>query len=121
MDGVDISANAYLGNFAFPALDQPQNGKQYVSILGAMVAPVSRGNVTISSADTAVLPLINPNFLGVKADQEVAVAWYRRMREMFATDALKPVIVGEEFCKFTSPSKILFLPHPYGFRVVTNV
>jgi choline dehydrogenase-like flavoprotein len=97
-----ISANGYLGTFEFPILQQPLDGKQYASILGAMVAPISRGNVTISSADTSDLPLINPNYLGEKADQEVAVAWYRRMREVFATDALKPVIIGKEFCESVS-------------------
>jgi choline dehydrogenase len=94
-----ISSNGYIGNLDFPILQQPLDGKQYAAILGAMVAPISRGNVTITSTDTAVLPLINPNYLGEKADQEVAVAWYRRMRELFKTDVLQSVLVGTEACK----------------------
>lgn len=92
-----ISGNGYIGDFTFPALQQPLNGKQYATNLGALVAPVSRGNVTIRSASTADLPLVSPNWLEAKADQEVAVAWYRRMREVWALDALKPIVVGDEY------------------------
>ncbi|KAJ0271487.1 hypothetical protein COL940_011010 [Colletotrichum noveboracense] len=92
-----ISGNGYIGNFRFPALQQPLNGKQYATILGAMVAPVSRGNVTIKSSDTAVLPLVNPNWLSAKADQEVAISWWRRMREVWNTDVVQEIVIGEEY------------------------
>jgi choline dehydrogenase-like flavoprotein len=44
-----LGANGFLGNFEWPILQQPIDGKQYATMLGAMVAPISRGNVTISS------------------------------------------------------------------------
>ncbi|KAK7966208.1 uncharacterized protein PG986_000485 [Apiospora aurea] len=91
-----ISGNGFIGDFAFPALQQPLDGKQYATNLGAMVAPLSRGNVTLRSASTRDLPLVSPNWLTAKADQEVAVAWYRRMREVWATDELKSVRVGAD-------------------------
>jgi choline dehydrogenase len=80
-----IAADAYAGNFRFPLAQQPLNGKKYVSILGAMVAPLSRGNITLKSANPLAAPAINPNWLSDPADQELAIAWYRRMREIFAT------------------------------------
>lgn len=80
-----INADAYAGDFRFPILQQPLDGKKYVGILGAMVAPLSRGNVTLKSSNPLVKPAINPNWLSHPVDQEVAVAWYRRMREVFAT------------------------------------
>ena len=80
-----INADAYAGNFRFPILQQPLDGKMYVGILGAMVAPLSRGNVTLRSSNPLIKPAVNPNWLSHPADQEVAVAWYRRMREIFAT------------------------------------
>ncbi|KAH9985375.1 hypothetical protein F4779DRAFT_612133 [Xylariaceae sp. FL0662B] len=92
-----IGANAYIGQFNFPALEQPLDGKQYATILGALVAPLSRGNVTIASASAHDLPLVNPNFLAEKADQEVAVAFYRRMREVWQTDALQQIVVDDEY------------------------
>ncbi|KAI4644261.1 hypothetical protein J4E93_006161 [Alternaria ventricosa] len=80
-----IAADAYAGNFRYPLAQQPLNGKKYVSILGAMVAPLSRGNITLKSANPLAAPAINPNWLSDPADQELAIAWYRRMREVFAT------------------------------------
>ncbi|KAH8664480.1 hypothetical protein BX600DRAFT_541008 [Xylariales sp. PMI_506] len=92
-----ISGNGYIGDFRFPALQQPLDGKQYATILGAMVAPLSRGNVTIASASTLDLPRVSPNWLTDPADQEVAIAWYRRMREVWATDALSEIVIGAEY------------------------
>ncbi|KAK8067230.1 hypothetical protein PG997_013977 [Apiospora hydei] len=91
-----ISGNGFIGDFTFPALQQPLDGKQYATNLGAMVAPLSRGNVTLRSASTRDLPLVSPNWLTAKADQDVAVAWYRRMREVWATDELKSIRVGAD-------------------------
>jgi choline dehydrogenase-like flavoprotein len=69
----------------------------YASLMTALVAPVSRGSVTISSADTAVLPIIDPAFLVSPADQEVALAAFKRARDFFAAKALQPVLIGEEY------------------------
>lgn len=80
-----IAADAYAGNFRHPLAQQPLNGKKYVSILGAMVAPLSRGNITLKSGNPLAAPAINPNWLSDPADQELAIAWYRRMREIFTT------------------------------------
>ncbi|KAF3005607.1 hypothetical protein E8E13_002211 [Curvularia kusanoi] len=80
-----INADAYAGDFTFPLLQQPLDGKKYVGILGAIVAPMSRGNVTLRSSNSLIKPAINPNWLSHPVDRELAVAWYRRMREVFAT------------------------------------
>ncbi|KAK7183471.1 hypothetical protein DPSP01_010576 [Paraphaeosphaeria sporulosa] len=91
-----ISGNGYIGDFAFPVLQQPLDGKQYATNLGALVAPLSRGNVTIKSADALVPPSINPNWLTHPGDQEVAIAWYRRMREVWDTPELRSIRVGDK-------------------------
>lgn len=84
-------AAGYIGDFNIPWADQPKNGKQYASILGALAAPQSRGNVSITSASAADLPIFNPNWLTHQADVEVAIAIYRRLREIFATDPIKSI------------------------------
>ena len=61
-----------------------------------MVAPFSRGNVTINSSDTAIHPVVNPNWLTDPRDQEVAVAGFRRLRAIFASEATMPVVIGSE-------------------------
>ncbi|KAI6773098.1 hypothetical protein HG530_004056 [Fusarium avenaceum] len=92
-----LAANGFLGNFEWPILQQPMDGKQYATVLGAMVAPVSRGNVTIASASALDKPIINPNWLTAKADQEAAIAWFRRMRDVWETKELKSIAVGSEY------------------------
>lgn len=86
-----ISGNGYIGDFNWPAVDRPRDLKSYATDLGAMVAPLSRGNVTISSRSTLLQPRINPNWLTHPADQELAISWYRRLREVWETPALRSV------------------------------
>lgn len=59
-----------------------------------MVAPFSRGNVTIASNNTADNPIISPNWLQDPRDQEIAVAGFKRARQIFATDAIKKIVDG---------------------------
>ncbi|KAK4058600.1 hypothetical protein OIO90_000044 [Microbotryomycetes sp. JL221] len=76
--------NLFVQNFV------PANlGKFYYSLLGALVAPLSRGTVTLASADTAVKPLIDPKWLTDPGDQAVAVELYRKIRRLFNTNAFK--------------------------------
>lgn len=89
-----ISGNGYIGTFNLPILQQPLDGKQYATILGGIVAPSSRGNVTISSASTSDHPLINPAWLSDPADQELAIALFRRIRDVWASNTMTPALVG---------------------------
>ena len=54
----------------------------------ALLTPISRGSVTINSTSTSVRPLIDPNWLFEKADQEVAVQALRRIREIAANSGV---------------------------------
>ncbi|KAI0966401.1 hypothetical protein F4678DRAFT_484247 [Xylaria arbuscula] len=71
-----LSLPAFFGNAS--GVDTPSGN--IVSLLAALVAPQSRGSVTIASADAADLPVINPNWLTHPADANVAVAAYKRVR-----------------------------------------
>lgn len=62
----------------------------------ALVAPYSRGNVTINSADAAKPPVINPNWLTDPQDQAVVVAGYKRARQIFNSRAMAPILIGTE-------------------------
>ena len=73
----------------FPIKDEADYG----SIRVAVVAPLSRGNVTIRSTNTSVSPLISPEWLSSRTDQEVAIAGIRVARDL----ALKAgIFVGPE-------------------------
>lgn len=52
----------------------------YATYQVGLVAPLSRGNVTINSTDTADPPLINPNWLSDPTDQELAVQAFKALR-----------------------------------------
>lgn len=72
-------------------------GQQYAAASVGLVATFSRGNVTINSTDTAVNPVINPNWLSDPRDQDIAIAAFRRGRQLFSTKAIKPIVKGEAF------------------------
>jgi len=65
-------------------------------ILAALSAPLSRGNVTIDSADASVPPVINMGWLTdpADADAQVAVAAFKRCRQ--AWSAIPQIVIGHE-------------------------
>lgn len=88
----------------------PKDGFNYVSAVSALVAPLSRGNVTIRSADTAVPPLVDPAWLSHPTDRELAVLAFRRARAIFASAAMQPVVLGAEAfpgANYTTDAEIL--------------
>ncbi|KAK7999608.1 alcohol oxidase [Apiospora arundinis] len=87
-----ISGPGYIGNFGNIVADQPKDGYQYATLLGTLVAPLSRGSVTLSSTDTADLPVIDPNWLTHPTDVAVAIAVYKRLRATFAAKAMQGVL-----------------------------
>lgn len=92
-----LAGSGFVGNNTDLMSTQPKDGYEYGTILGSLVAPTSRGNVTIKSTDTADLPVIQPNWLGTETDQQVAVATYRRIREAFDSKEMAPVVIGPEY------------------------
>jgi choline dehydrogenase len=58
-----------------------------VSILPGIVRPASRGWLRLSSADPVAPPLINPNYLGDRSDEDRLVQGVRMAREIMATNA----------------------------------
>ncbi|KAL3462680.1 hypothetical protein BJX64DRAFT_288144 [Aspergillus heterothallicus] len=92
-----MSGAGYVGNFSNLLTNQPRDGFQYASILGVLITPTSRGNITLRSADTSDAPLINPNWLATHSDQELAIALFKRIRAAFTTKAMSPVVIGDEY------------------------
>ncbi|KAL2848834.1 hypothetical protein BJY01DRAFT_246210 [Aspergillus pseudoustus] len=67
------------------ALDQLLlDGQQYATIAAALVAPLSRGSVTITSSNIKTAPDIDLGYLTHPADREVAVAAVKRLRQTWA-------------------------------------
>lgn len=91
-----VISDTYSGYFQDLATGSPVDGKNYFTPVMGLLAPFSRGNVTINSSDTTVNPIVNPNLLGDPRDQEQAIAAYRRARQLPQTAAMKPVVIGDE-------------------------
>ncbi|KAM0718331.1 hypothetical protein Q7P37_006663 [Cladosporium fusiforme] len=72
----------------------PEDGYNYATISVVVVSPFSRGNVTISSPDASVQPVINPNWLTAPEDIDIAVAGFKRIREIWSNIN---VTIGEEY------------------------
>ncbi|KAI7540294.1 GMC oxidoreductase [Hortaea werneckii] len=64
-------------------------------ISAIMLSPFSRGNVTLQSADAVDLPIINPNWLTDPRDKEVAIAAFKRTRQIW--DSMSEIVSGEEY------------------------
>lgn len=87
-----LSGPGYIGDFSNLVVNNIVNGltlQQFASLLVAIVAPVSEGSVTLKSADTSDLPAIRPNWLSSPVDQQVAIAAFKRTRQVFAANAMK--------------------------------
>jgi len=92
-----LSMSGFLGYQLNYQRDAPTNGYNYATVSTALVAPLSRGTIDISSSDMADAPVINPNWLTHPADQAVVVAGYKRVREMFNTTVMGDILIGPEY------------------------
>lgn len=91
-----LALGGYLGYQENMATADPNDGYNYASLGIALCTPRSKGNLTITSADSAVPAVINPNWLTDRADVEVAIAGYKRARAFWQSKAMEPFVIGEE-------------------------
>jgi choline dehydrogenase len=95
-----FSAPGVVGNFANLLSENMAagfGGKQFATILFALVAPQSRGTITLASADMADAPIIDPRWLTDPVDQALAIYAFKRARQYFAANAMKPILAGIEY------------------------
>lgn len=108
-----FSVGAFFGYQENYMTGAPTDSYQYATLAVALVAPMSRGNISISSANTSDQPLINPNWLTSPTDQQVAVAAYKRARQVFETPVMQQnVDIGPEYfpgANVTTDAQILNL------------
>ncbi|KAF9892861.1 hypothetical protein FE257_000450 [Aspergillus nanangensis] len=61
----------------------PKDGHNYGTISSALVAPLSRGTVSLAGPDMNTLPAIDPRWLVDPTDKEMAIQAFRRGREVW--------------------------------------
>ena len=91
-----LPISAYLGYQTNRQTEDPRDGYNYATINPGIIAPLSRGNVTIASADMTDPPILNPNWLSDPTDQELAVESFKRSREIWSVLERDNVTVGTE-------------------------
>ena len=74
--------------------EDPNDGYDYATIGTLLTTPFSRGTVSISSANPADPPVIDPGYLTHPADVELAITALRRQREFWAQ--MQNITIGEE-------------------------
>ncbi len=74
--------------------DDNIQGYQY-SMMPTLLVPISRGQITLASADPQARPLIDPQYLSEPQDMELLVRGIELARRVGRTDALKPYCLGE--------------------------
>ena len=91
-----LPISAYLGYQTNRQTEDPRDGYNYATINPGLISPLSRGNVTISSADMTDPPVLNPNWLSDPTDQELAVQSFKRSREIWSVLEKNNVTVGTD-------------------------
>ncbi|THW24298.1 GMC oxidoreductase [Aureobasidium pullulans] len=79
-----LTQDGYVGTNRNYRTADPGDGYNYASISMVVVSQFSKGNVTISSADASVQPVINPNWLTAPEDFDLAIAGFKRTREIWS-------------------------------------
>ncbi|CAD6565118.1 MAG: hypothetical protein TREMPRED_000930 [Tremellales sp. Tagirdzhanova-0007] len=59
----------------------PLDGSMYATLAVALIAPFSRGTVSLQSSSMGDLPLVDPAWLSDPRDQELAVQMFKRTRQ----------------------------------------
>jgi choline dehydrogenase len=72
----------------------PPDKDDYAGLSVVLVNTFSRGNVTISSSSVLDQPVISVNFLTDTRDQEIAIAAFRRGKEIIEHPSMAPITVG---------------------------
>ncbi|KAJ9310265.1 CAZyme family AA3 [Paecilomyces variotii] len=61
----------------------PHDGHNYATVNTALVAPLSRGTVTLTGPDMNTPPIIDPKWLSHPADLDLAVQSFKRQRQVW--------------------------------------
>lgn len=91
-----LPVSAYLGYQTNRQKEDPRDGYNYATINAGIIAPLSRGNVTISSANMADPPVLDPAWLSDPTDQELAIQSFKRLREIWGVLAQNGITNGDD-------------------------
>lgn len=79
-----LPVGAFNGDNQYKQPADPLDGHNYATINSALIAPLSRGNVSLAGPDMATPPLIDPQFITHPVDVDLAVQTVKRQRQIWA-------------------------------------
>ena len=79
-----LPVTAYNGYNLNKQTADPHDGSNYATLNTALVAPLSRGTVSLASASMSVLPIIDPGWLTDPTDIALALAAFKRQRQIWS-------------------------------------
>ncbi|KAK5628283.1 hypothetical protein RRF57_003998 [Xylaria bambusicola] len=117
-----VALPQFVGDEQFTDAGSPQDGYMYATLLAVLQAPASRGTVSIRSKDMSEPPVINPAWLTAQQDRDVAVAAFKRARQILGADILKDITIGDEY--YPGPSvktdKEIMKQITVGFNTISH-
>lgn len=78
-----LPVGAYNGYNLNKQTADPLDGHNYATVNTALVAPLSRGTVSLAAADMNTPPVIDPRWLAHPADMDLAIQAFKRQREVW--------------------------------------
>lgn len=90
-----LSIDCHIGDVSNIATSDPMNGKNYFTACAGLMTNLSRGTIDISSASVTDPPLIDFAYLTHPAEIEIAIAGFKRLRDIM--DNAGAITVGDEY------------------------
>lgn len=91
-----LPVSGFLGYQRNRQIEDPRDGYNYATINPGLVAPLSRGNISIKSSEMTDHPIINPNFLSHPTDQQLAVQGFKRARQVWKILQVAGLTIDDE-------------------------
>ncbi|KAF5552186.1 choline dehydrogenase mitochondrial [Fusarium mexicanum] len=86
-----IFSDGYTGVKGYPAATSPLFGKGFVTLIGVVMHPLSRGSVHINPSDPVGKPTINPNYLSNSHDVEAVLQTVKYNRKIANTEPMRSI------------------------------
>ena len=90
-----IFSDGYTGVKGYPAPGSTLYGKNFFTLIAAVMHPLSRGSVHIQSSNINANPVLNPNYLSNEYDIQAAIAAIKYARKIANTAPISDLWVAE--------------------------
>ncbi|OLN81896.1 Versicolorin B synthase 4 [Colletotrichum chlorophyti] len=90
-----LFSDGYTGVKGYPKQGAVGYGKDYFTLIAAVMHPLSRGNVHINASNPLGPPLIDPKYLSHEYDLQAAIEAIKKCRQVALTEPLRSTWVSE--------------------------